>query len=193
MLEDFRFTDMARKVVGVGSVGTRAWVILMMGKDQDDPLFLQAKEAQASVLEPYVGASRYANAGQRVVEGQRFMQAASDIFLGWQRTPGIDGVERDFYIRQLRDWKGSWAPESMVPQVMTLYGRMCCRTLARAHARSGDRIAIASYLGQERRLRPGDRGVRGALRRPEREGPRRARESRAGQEDQGDHGRVSHP
>ncbi len=148
LLEDFRFTDMARKVVGVGSVGTRAWVILMMGKDQDDPLFLQAKEAQASVLEPYVGASRYANAGQRVVEGQRFMQAASDIFLGWQRTPGIDGVERDFYIRQLRDWKGSWAPESMVPQVMTLYGRMCCRTLARAHARSGDRIAIASYLGK---------------------------------------------
>ena len=148
LLEDFRFTDMARKVVGVGSVGTRAWVILMMGKDQDDPLFLQAKEAQASVLEPYVGASRYANAGQRVVEGQRFMQAASDIFLGWQRTAGIDGVERDFYIRQLRDWKGSWAPESMVPQVMTLYGRMCCRTLARAHARSGDRIAIASYLGK---------------------------------------------
>ncbi|HUL86090.1 MAG TPA: DUF2252 domain-containing protein [Actinomycetota bacterium] len=148
LLEDFRFTDMARKVVGVGSVGTRAWVILMMGKDQDDPLFLQAKEAQASVLEPYVGASRYANAGQRVVEGQRFMQAASDIFLGWQRTAGIDGVERDFYIRQLRDWKGSWAPESMVPSVMTLYGRMCCRTLARAHARSGDRIAIASYLGK---------------------------------------------
>ena len=148
LLEDFRFTDMARKVVGVGSVGTRAWVILMMGKDQDDPLFLQAKEAQASVLEPYVGASRYANAGQRVVEGQRFMQAASDIFLGWQRTAGIDGVERDFYIRQLRDWKGSWAPESMVPEVMTLYGRMCCRTLARAHARSGDRIAIASYLGK---------------------------------------------
>ena len=148
LLEDFRFTDMARKVVGVGSVGTRAWVILMMGKDQDDPLFLQAKEAQASVLEPYVGASRYANAGQRVVEGQRFMQAASDIFLGWQRTAGVDGVERDFYVRQLRDWKGSWAPESMVPQVMTLYGRMCCRTLARAHARSGDRIAIASYLGK---------------------------------------------
>ncbi len=148
LLEDFRFTDMARKVVGVGSVGTRAWVILMMGRDQDDPLFLQAKEAQASVLEPYVGASRYANAGQRVVEGQRFMQAASDIFLGWQRTSGVDGVERDFYVRQLRDWKGSWAPESMVPQVMTLYGRMCSRTLARAHARSGDRIAIASYLGK---------------------------------------------
>ena len=140
---------MARKVVGVGSVGTRAWVILLMlGRDQDDPLFLQAKEAQASVLEPFVGASRYANAGQRVVEGQRLMQAASDIFLGWQRTAGVDGVERDFYVRQLRDWKGSWAPESMVPQVMALYGRMCGRTLARAHARSGDRIAIASYLGK---------------------------------------------
>jgi uncharacterized protein (DUF2252 family) len=148
LLEDFRFTDMARKVVGVGSVGTRAWVILMLGKDEDDPLFLQAKEAQASVLEPFVGKSRYANAGQRVVEGQRFMQAASDIFLGWQRTAGMDGVERDFYIRQLRDWKGSWAPETMVPQTMTIYGRMCCRTLARAHARSGDRIAIASYLGK---------------------------------------------
>ena len=148
LLEDFRFTDMARKVVGVGSVGTRAWVILMMGRDQDDPLFLQAKEAQASVLEPHVGSSRYSNAGQRVVEGQRFMQAASDIFLGWQRTAGVDGVERDFYVRQLRDWKGSWAPESMLPQAMTFYGRICSRTLARAHARSGDRIAIASYLGK---------------------------------------------
>jgi uncharacterized protein DUF2252 len=148
LLEDFRFTDMARKVVGVGSVGTRAWVILMLGKDPGDPLFLQAKEAQSSVLEPFVGRSRYANAGQRVVEGQRLMQAASDIFLGWQRTAGVDGVERDFYVRQLRDWKGSWAPESMVPQAMAFYGRMCCRTLARAHARSGDRIAIASYLGR---------------------------------------------
>jgi hypothetical protein len=148
LLEDFRFTDMARKVVGVGSVGTRAWVILMLGRDADDPLFLQAKEAQTSVLEPFVGKSRYQNSGQRVVEGQRFMQAASDIFLGWQRFAGIDGVERDFYVRQLRDWKGSWAPESMVPQAMAFYGRMCCRTLARAHARSGDRIAIASYLGK---------------------------------------------
>jgi hypothetical protein len=120
----------------------------MLGRDADDPLFLQAKEAQTSVLEPFVGKSRYQNSGQRVVEGQRFMQAASDIFLGWQRFAGIDGVERDFYVRQLRDWKGSWAPESMVPQAMAFYGRMCCRTLARAHARSGDRIAIASYLGK---------------------------------------------
>jgi uncharacterized protein (DUF2252 family) len=147
LLEDFRFSHLARKVVGVGSVGTRAWIALMLGRDDQDPLFLQAKEAQASVLEPFVGKSRYANHGQRVVEGQRLMQAASDIFLGWNRLAGIDGVSRDFYLRQLRDWKGSWAPEAMVPQVMSLYGQMCGWTLARAHARSGDRIAIASYLG----------------------------------------------
>jgi hypothetical protein len=147
LLEDFRFVHLARKVVGVGSVGTRAWIVLMLGRDGQDPLFLQAKEAQASVLEPFVGKSRYANHGQRVVEGQRLMQASSDIFLGWNRLAGIDGVVRDFYIRQLRDWKGSWAPEAMVPQVMNVYGQMCGWTLARAHARSGDRIAIASYLG----------------------------------------------
>jgi uncharacterized protein (DUF2252 family) len=147
LLEDFRFVHLARKVVGVGSVGTRAWIILMLGRDDQDPLFLQAKEAQASVLEPFVGRSRYANHGQRVVEGQRLMQASSDIFLGWNRLAGIDGVVRDFYVRQLRDWKGSWAPEAMVPQVMNVYGQMCGWTLARAHARSGDRIAIASYLG----------------------------------------------
>ena len=147
LLEDFRFAHLARKVVGVGSVGTRAWIALMLGRDDQDPLFLQAKEAQASVLEPFVGKSRYANHGQRVVEGQRLMQAASDIFLGWNRVTGIDGVTRDFYLRQLRDWKGSWAPEAMVPEVMSLYGGMCGWTLARAHARSGDRIAIASYLG----------------------------------------------
>jgi uncharacterized protein (DUF2252 family) len=147
LLEDFRFAHLARKVVGVGSVGTRAWIALMLGRDDQDPLFLQAKEAQASVLEPFVGKSRYANHGQRVVEGQRLMQAASDIFLGWNRVSGIDGVTRDFYLRQLRDWKGSWAPEAMVPEVMSLYGAMCGWTLARAHARSGDRIAIASYLG----------------------------------------------
>ena len=147
LLEDFRFSHLARKVVGVGSVGTRAWIALMLGRDDEDPLFLQAKEAQSSVLEPFVGKSRYANHGQRVVEGQRLMQAASDIFLGWNRVTGLDGVERDFYLRQLRDWKGSWAPEAMVPQVMSLYGGMCGWTLARAHARSGDRIAIASYLG----------------------------------------------
>jgi uncharacterized protein (DUF2252 family) len=148
LLEDFRYTHIARKIVGVGSVGTRAWIILMLGRDGGDPLFLQAKEAQASVLEPYVGKSRYTNEGQRVVEGQRLMQAASDIFLGWERTPGMDGVTRDFYIRQLRDWKGSWAPESMTPSAMTFYGQVCAQALARAHARSGDRIAIASYLGK---------------------------------------------
>jgi uncharacterized protein (DUF2252 family) len=147
LLESFRFSHIARKVVGVGSVGTRAWILLMLGRDDQDPLFLQAKEAQASVLEPYVGKSHYAQHGQRVVEGQRVMQAASDIFLGWERFTGPDGVARDFYLRQLRDWKGSWAPEAMIPEVMGVYGEMCGWTLARAHARSGDRIAIASYLG----------------------------------------------
>jgi uncharacterized protein (DUF2252 family) len=147
LLEDFRFVHLARKVVGVGSVGTRAWIALLVGRDGQDPLFLQAKEAQGSVLEPFVGKSKYANHGQRVVEGQRLMQAASDIFLGWNRLTGVDGIERDYYIRQLRDWKGSWAPEAMVPQVMTFYGEVSAWTLARAHARSGDRIAIASYLG----------------------------------------------
>jgi uncharacterized protein (DUF2252 family) len=147
LLEGFRFVHMARKVVGVGSVGTRAWIILMLGRDDGDPLFLQAKEAQDSVLAPFVGKSRFANQGQRVVEGQRLMQAASDIFLGWERAEGLSGGKRDFYIRQLRDWKGSWLPEAMNPRVMNVYGRMCARTLARAHARSGDRIAIASYLG----------------------------------------------
>jgi uncharacterized protein (DUF2252 family) len=148
LLEGFRFSHLARKVVGVGSVGTRAWIILMLGRDDQDPLFLQAKEAQASVLEAYVGKSRYAQHGQRVVEGQRLMQAASDIFLGWERFTGPEGIARDFYVRQLRDWKGSWAPEAMIPQVMSVYGTMCAWTLARAHARSGDRIAIASYLGK---------------------------------------------
>ena len=148
LLEDFRFADIARKVVGVGSVGTRAWIILMLGRDGGDPLFLQAKEAQASVLEPYVAKSKYANAGQRVVEGQRLMQAASDIFLGWERVDGLEGVKRDFYVRQLRDWKGSWPPEGMAPAAMAVYGRVCAQALARAHARSGDRIAIAAYLGK---------------------------------------------
>jgi uncharacterized protein (DUF2252 family) len=147
LLESFRFAHIARKVVGVGSVGTRAWILLMLGRDDQDPLFLQAKEAQASVLEPFVGKSHYSQHGQRVVEGQRLMQAASDIFLGWERFTGPDGVARDFYLRQLRDWKGSWAPEAMIPEVMGVYGEMCGWTLARAHARSGDRIAIASYLG----------------------------------------------
>jgi uncharacterized protein (DUF2252 family) len=147
LLEDFRFVHMAHKVVGVGSVGTRTWIILMLGRDEADPLFLQAKEAQDSALAPFVGKSRFANQGQRVVEGQRLMQAASDIFLGWERAEGLSGDTRDFYIRQLRDWKGSWPPEGMDPRVMSAYGKMCARTLARAHARSGDRIAIGAYLG----------------------------------------------
>jgi uncharacterized protein (DUF2252 family) len=133
--------------VGVGSVGTRCWIILLLGRDQSDPLFLQVKEAQTSVLGPYVGASKYANQGERVVAGQRLMQAASDIFLGWLRTQGMDGDYRDFYFRQLRDWKFSVPIEVMIPPGMRTYAELCGGTLARAHARSGDRIAIASYLG----------------------------------------------
>ena len=139
---------MARKVVGVGSVGTRCWIVLMLGRDESDPLFLQVKEAEESVLSRFVGASKYANQGQRVVAGQRLMQAASDIFLGWQRiAAGLDGKQRDFYVRQLRDWKFSIDIEAMVPGGMRMYGELCGWTLARAHARSGDRIAIAAYLG----------------------------------------------
>ena len=147
LFEQFRFVHIARKVVGVGSVGTRDWIVLMLGRDHRDPLFLQAKEATTSVLEPFVGASRYTQHGQRVVEGQRLMQTASDIFLGWESMAGLDGVRRDFYVRQLRDWKGAWEPETMTPVGMAAYGEMCAWTLARAHARSGDRIAIAAYLG----------------------------------------------
>jgi uncharacterized protein (DUF2252 family) len=149
LLEGFRYVHAARKVVGVGSVGTRAWIILLLGRDDQDPLFLQAKEAQASVLEPYVGASEFDNHGQRVVEGQRLMQAASDIFLGWQHVAaGLDGQERDFYVRQLWDWKASAAVETMSPRLLAVYGQICGWTLARAHARSGDRVAIAAYLGK---------------------------------------------
>ncbi len=147
LLERFRFVDAARKVVGVGSVGTRAWIVLMLGRDGQDPLFMQAKEAQPSVLEPFLGKSAFANYGQRVVEGQRLMQAASDIMLGWLHTTGLDGVERDFYLRQLWDAKGSALIESMEPTVMTEYAKLCGWTLAKAHARSGDAIAIGSYLG----------------------------------------------
>jgi uncharacterized protein (DUF2252 family) len=144
---------MARKVVGVGSVGTRCWIILMLGRDSGDPLFLQVKEAERSVLSRFVGASRYANQGQRVVAGQRLMQAASDIFLGWQRIKAeldgraIEGRTRDFYVRQLRDWKFSVEVSLLRPEGLQLYGALCGWTLARAHARSGDRIAIAAYLG----------------------------------------------
>lgn len=148
LLESFQYVHAARKVVGVGSVGTRAWILLLLGRDGQDPLFLQAKEAQESVLERFVGKSKYRNHGQRVVAGQRLMQAVSDIFLGWEHVTGFDGMERDFYVRQLRDWKGSADIEAMVPSGMTAYSRMCGATLARAHARSGDRIAIASYLGK---------------------------------------------
>jgi uncharacterized protein (DUF2252 family) len=148
LLEQFELCDLARKVVGVGSVGTRCWIALMLGRDTNDALFLQVKEAEASVLSEYVGASRYANQGQRVVAGQRLMQATSDIFLGWQHNPaGFDGKARDFYVRQLRDWKFSLDIDAMVPRGMRLYGELCGWTLARAHARSGDRIAIAAYLG----------------------------------------------
>jgi uncharacterized protein (DUF2252 family) len=147
LLDGYRFRQIARKVVGVGSVGTRAWVILLTGSDDDDPLFLQAKEAEASVLEPYSGASRFRNHGRRVVEGQRLMQAASDIFLGWCSATGLDGRPHDFYVRQLWDWKRSAEIERLSPSGLDVYARMCGQTLARAHARSGDRIAIASYLG----------------------------------------------
>jgi uncharacterized protein (DUF2252 family) len=147
LLERFRFVDAARKVVGVGSVGTRAWIGLFVGRDNDDPLVLQFKEAQASVLEPFLGKSRFANHGQRVVEGQRLMQAASDLMLGWIHTTGIDGVERDFYVRQLWDSKASALVDVMAPKVMAIYAELCGHTLARAHARSGDAVAIASYLG----------------------------------------------
>ena len=147
LLEDFRFADIAHKVVGVGSVGTRAWIILLLGRDDDDPLFLQAKEAQPSALAAFAGKSSCTHQGQRVVEGQRLMQAASDIFLGWERLKAPDGHTRDFYLRQLRDWKGSFDPSSMNPDTMSVFGQLCGWTLARAHARSGDRIAIAAYLG----------------------------------------------
>jgi uncharacterized protein (DUF2252 family) len=150
LLESYRYVHAARKVVGVGSVGTRTWILLLVGRDHDDPLFLQFKEAQMSVLEPFLGKSHYAQHGQRVVEGQRMMQAAPDIMLGWERIVTIDGEQRDFYIRQLWDAKGSADVELMDPSALEAYGRICGWTLARAHARSGDRIAIAGYLGNGR-------------------------------------------
>ena len=147
LLEQFTMVQVARKVVGVGSVGTRAWIVLMDAGDGDEPLFLQAKEAQPSVLAQYAGRSRYANQGERVVAGQHLMQAQSDIFLGWTRVAAPDGVDRDFYVRQLKDWKFSLPIEQMLPEGMTIYAGLCGWTLARAHARSGDRIALAAYLG----------------------------------------------
>jgi uncharacterized protein (DUF2252 family) len=142
-----RFVDMARKVVGVGSVGTRAWVFLLVGREGKDPLVLQAKEAQPSVLEPYLGASEFVNHGERVVRGQQISQAASDIFLGFQRSMGLDGQEHDFYVRQLWDWKASADLSSLTESGLHAYTRACGWSLARAHARSGDRLAIAAYLG----------------------------------------------
>jgi uncharacterized protein (DUF2252 family) len=153
LLGQFTLVQMARKVVGVGSVGTRAWVLLMDAGDGVEPLFLQAKEAQPSVLAEYAGRSQYNNQGERVVAGQHLMQAQSDIFLGWTRVANPDdGMDRDFYVRQLRDWKFSVPIEQMVPAGMTVYARLCGWTLARAHARSGDRIALAAYLGGSARF-----------------------------------------
>jgi uncharacterized protein (DUF2252 family) len=157
LLERFRYIDSAHKVVGVGSVGTRCWVLLMLGRDEHDPLFLQMKEAEASVLEPLLGASGLASHGQRIVDGQRLMQEASDIFLGWVHDEqDIDGSSRDFYVRQLRDWKLSIDVETILPRGLTRYAAVCGWTLARAHARTGDRIAIAAYLGASDRF---DRAV----------------------------------
>ena len=147
LLSEFTLVHVARKVVGVGSVGTRAWIVLMDAADGVEPLVLQAKEAQPSVLAEFAGRSQYKNEGERVVAGQHLMQAQSDIFLGWTRITGPDGVDRDFYVRQLRDWKFSMPIEVMVPAGMTVYARLCGWTLARAHARSGDRVALAAYLG----------------------------------------------
>jgi uncharacterized protein (DUF2252 family) len=147
-IEEFRYVHTAYKMVGVGSVGTRCYIMLMLGRDHNDPLFLQIKEAQASVLERFAGKSTYPHHGQRVVSGQRLMQAATDIFLGWQRIKGLDGVTRDYYVRQFQDWKGSADTDTMLVPGATLYSRICAATLARAHARWGDRIAIASYLGK---------------------------------------------
>jgi uncharacterized protein (DUF2252 family) len=152
LLEQFTLVQIARKVVGVGSVGTRAWVVLMDAGDGVEPLFLQAKEAQTSVLAEYCGKSQYTNQGERVVAGQHLMQAESDIFLGWTRSPGPDQVDRDFYVRQLKDWKFSMPIEQMLPAGMKAYASLCGWTLARAHARSGDRVALASYLGRSGRF-----------------------------------------
>ncbi|MEU7722502.1 DUF2252 domain-containing protein [Streptomyces tibetensis] len=147
LLRRYRLVDIARKVVGVGSVGTRCWIVLLLGRDDDDPLLLQAKEAQESVLAAHSGGDRYDNQGRRVVAGQRLIQTTSDILLGWTHAVGLDGQERDFYVRQLRDWKGIAQPETMDPDLLRLFGRLCGASLARAHARSGDPVAIAAYLG----------------------------------------------
>jgi hypothetical protein len=147
LLEQFSLVQVARKVVGVGSVGTRCWIALMDADDGTEPLFLQPKEAQASALAAYCGRSQHKNHGERVVAGQLLMQAESDIFLGWTHVTGPDGVDRDYYVRQLKDWKFSASIEQMLPPDLATYAGLCGWSLARAHARSGDRIALASYLG----------------------------------------------
>ncbi|MEV6832998.1 DUF2252 domain-containing protein [Streptomyces sp. NPDC051133] len=147
LLRHYRVADLARKVVGVGSVGTRCWLLLLLGRDDDDPLLLQAKEAQESVLAAHTDGERYDNQGHRVVTGQRLMQSAGDIFLGWTRVVGLDGRSRDFYVRQLWDWKGVFRPERWDPGLLRLFGQVCGASLARAHARSGDPVAISAYLG----------------------------------------------
>jgi uncharacterized protein (DUF2252 family) len=152
LLDQFGLVDVAHKVVGVGSVGTQAWIALLLGHRGREPLFLQIKEAQRSVLEAVLGPSDFENQGQRVVVGQRLMQASSDAFLGWVRVRNVDGADRDYYGRQLRDWKGSLDVDQMEPGAMAAYGRLCGWTLARAHARSGDRIAITSYIGRSDRF-----------------------------------------
>jgi uncharacterized protein (DUF2252 family) len=158
LLGRYHLADVARKVVGVGSVGTRCWIVLLLGRDDDDPLLLQAKEAQESVLAPYADGERYDNQGRRVVAGQRLIQTTSDILLGWTHTVGLDGRPRDFYVRQLRDWKGIARPETMDPGLLRLFARLCGASLARAHARSGDPVAIAAYLGRGDRF---DRALAG--------------------------------
>jgi uncharacterized protein (DUF2252 family) len=158
LLHHYRLVDIARKVVGVGSVGTRCWILLLLGRDDSDPLLLQAKEAQQSVLAAHTGAESFDNQGRRVVTGQRLIQTTSDIFLGWTHVTGIDGQGRDFYVRQLRDWKGIVRPETMDPAQLRLFGQVCGGSLARAHARSGDPVAIAAYLGGSDRF---DRALTG--------------------------------
>ncbi len=150
LFETYKFVDMARKVVGIGSVGTRAWVFLLVGRDGKDPLVLQSKQAQASVLEPHLGVSEFENHGERVVRGQRISQAANDIFLSWQRSEGLDGKEYDFYVRQLWDWKASADLATLTESGLGAYARACGWSLARTHARSGDRLAIGAYLGAGR-------------------------------------------
>ncbi len=169
LLERFRYVDAARKVVGVGSVGTRAWIMLLLGRDNADPLFLQFKEAEASVLEPFLGASEHEQHGQRVVEGQRLMQAAGDIMLGWVRTDDVDGVQRDYYVRQLWDAKGSALVEMMNPTALAYYAARLRPDLG-SRPRSGRRLRRDRRLPRPRRpLRPRPGGVRGGLCRPERE------------------------